>query len=117
MNDITDPSNSQSSHAAPIQKKRGRRSRADIEALIARYKASGQSVQEFAQETGVSPKSLYVWLQRERKKGLQRLVVDETTACPSSLDTISITVGRCRIDVPLSCPSTVLETVVRACSL
>lgn len=47
-------------------KKKGRRTRHDIEALLGRYHQSGRTVRAFSMAEGVPESSVYMWLRRQR---------------------------------------------------
>ncbi len=49
-------------------RKKSRRTRRDVEALLGRYHQSGKTVREFCQGKGVGESSLYRWLRQEDER-------------------------------------------------
>ena len=53
------------------ERPRGKRTKAERETLLAKLRASGKSVREFAAEHGVPASSVYQWRQTQRKAAAQ----------------------------------------------
>jgi transposase-like protein len=68
----------------PITKKPNRRSKAEREELVAKWRASGQSVYQFAAEHGLANSSLYQWVQAGKRRAQAKKKTGSRKRGPSS---------------------------------
>lgn len=81
-------------------RKRSRRTRRDIEALLGRYHQSGKTAREFCRAEGVVESSLYRWLRQERSRTPTAALVEVKPATVAGHGFALVTPQGYRIEVP-----------------
>ncbi len=91
-----------------------RRTPADINAMIAQYRASGLTRRDFAKRHGVAPATLARWLQRkptEQESTKFVRVVAATTPAASTWFELALPDGR-RLRIPAGCDPAALRSLL-----